>query len=257
MLRHEWPANDYAIGSYIQATVANAYLSLLQLRSTDKVLDIGCGDGAFTTKILDKIPHGELTGIDRSENMLALAKKKIAQYPNFSVQQADVLSMTFNELFDYIVSFWCLQWSADITSAFGNIYRGLKKGGKFFTIFPSGDDPFMTTYATVKSTLEFPCLTQFIAPLNYQQLDHLKDKLLAIPFKQCEIERSRQSIVLPSFDVFRKFVNGIAFFHGQLSDKEISAVNEAMVRVFESDCLRKHQGEPRFEFSIYIVSGEK
>lgn len=48
MSRREWPANDYAIGSYIQATVAEEYLSYLKVNPTDKILDIGCGNGAFT-----------------------------------------------------------------------------------------------------------------------------------------------------------------------------------------------------------------
>lgn len=52
MSRREWPANDYAIGSYIQATVAEEYLPYLNMKPADKVLDIGCGNGAFTKTFL-------------------------------------------------------------------------------------------------------------------------------------------------------------------------------------------------------------
>ena len=142
MLTHEWPANEYAIGSYIQATVAEEYLSRIIFKPQDNVLDIGCGDGSFSIKILDKIPHGHLLGIDRSENMLELARKKIKNYPHFSVKNMDLLDINFTEKFDYVVSFWCLQWCLDLEKAFSNIYRALKPGGKMMTLFPNGDDPF-------------------------------------------------------------------------------------------------------------------
>lgn len=74
MSEREWPANDYAIGSYIQSTVAEEYLSYLKTNPTDKILDIGCGNGAFTKNILQQVPQGSVLGIDASENMLHLAQ---------------------------------------------------------------------------------------------------------------------------------------------------------------------------------------
>ena len=53
MTKQEWPANEYAIGSYIQATVADRYLDRLQINPDDTVLDIGCGNGIYSQKILE------------------------------------------------------------------------------------------------------------------------------------------------------------------------------------------------------------
>ena len=102
-------------------------------------MDIGCGNGEFSKRILQKVPKGSVLGIDASDNMLALATKVTKEYPNFTVEKADVLSMQFKSQFDYVVSFWCLQWSKDIYKAFENIYQALKSGGKILTILPTGD----------------------------------------------------------------------------------------------------------------------
>lgn len=257
MSDRDWPANDYAIGSYIQATVAEAHLSKLKINPSDKILDIGCGNGAFTRKILDKVPNGSVLGIDASENMLHLAKDVSKDYPNFSVKKTDVLGMEYSAQFDYIVSFWCLQWISDINKAFTNIMNALKNGGKIFTLFPAGDDPFIMGYYSVRDSGQFKALAHFKPPVDYSRLANLAKKLESIPRKKLNVELCRQSITLPTLDFFRKFVNGIAFYQGQLSEPEIKEVNEAMVQYFEDECQKKYQGEYQFNFTLYLVTGEK
>lgn len=258
MSAQEWPASDYAIGSFIQASIADNYLKYLTIQPRDHVLDIGCGSGAYSRKILAKIPQGSLLGIDASENMLKLAREEMASYPNVSLQQTDVLTMKFDNQFDYIVSFWCLQWCAfSIEKAFQNIYRALKPGGKILTLFPSGDDPFITSYTAVKASGEFACLDNFKPPVDYQNLSHLQERILALPFKQTQVERLKHALPLPSLDVFRKFVNGIAFFHGQVPADKIAVINEAMVKTYDRECQEKYQGEYWFNLSIYLIRGEK
>ncbi|KTD24976.1 methyltransferase [Legionella lansingensis] len=258
MPTQEWPAHDYAIGSYIQANIANSYLKYLEIKQTDHVLDIGCGNGTFSRKILDKIPQGQFLGIDASENMLALARQEIADYPNAKLQQTDVLVMSFKNRFDYIVSFWCLQWCAfAIEKAFLNIHRALKTTGKVLALFPSGDDPFITSYYRVQASGQFPCLNDFKPPVDYRDFQNLEEKILALPFKHIKFERLKHQILLPSLDIFRKFVKGIAFFQGQIPSKYINSINEALVNTYDQECQEKFSGEYWFTLSIYLMRGEK
>jgi len=257
MPNQEWPASDYAIGSYIQSTVADNYLGELDCPPTDKVLDVGCGNGAYTRKILDLVPQGSVLGIDASENMLNLAREVITDYPNFSVQKGDVLSMDFAAQFDYVVSFWCLQWAKDIVKAFTNMMNALKPGGKVLAIFPVGDDPYIMGYYAVRETGHFHSLVNFSAPMDYTRLNNLPEQLKSIPCKRLEVEVRRHSIILPSLEVFRKFVNGIAFYQGQIPDAEIKKINDAMVQYFDAECKKHYQGEYQFNFAMYLVRGEK
>ncbi|GGI93603.1 class I SAM-dependent methyltransferase [Legionella impletisoli] len=253
----EWPAEDYAIGSYIQATVALRYLNQLTIQSQDGVLDIGCGDGSFSLKILEKFPMASFIGLDASENMLILARKNAKSFPQAQFIKGDITEMTFSERFNYVVSFWCLQWTHNILLAFQNIFDALKPGGKLLTIFPTGDDAFMTTFLEVKKSRQFPELETFVSPVNYKQLEDLGDQLEPLPFRTLKVERHHQSLTLPSLDTFRKFVRGVSFYQGQISPDIIPQIQEAMVNVFAEESKKKYQGELRFEFSNYCVTGEK
>ncbi len=257
MSKYEWPAEDYAIGAYIQATISDQYLERLAIKEDDKILDIGCGDGSYSTRILQRIPNGTLLGLDRSANMLKLATEKTTDYPNFSLQQNDVLEMNFNKQFDWVISLWALHWSHDLTSVYSNIYRALKKGGKVLTIFPSGDDPLMASYKFVKSTGEFPSLGDFKPLVDFQKVAELPNIIAKTPFSTANVEVVKHSVLLPSLDFFRKFVNGLAFFQGQVPDKEIPSINEAIVKAYDLDCRKNFHGEYWFNISIYVVTAEK
>lgn len=258
MPTQEWPAHDYAIGSYIQASIASNYLRYLDIKPTDYVLDIGCGNGSFSRKILNKFPQNHFLGVDASENMLALAREELADYPNAKLQHADALTLPFTNEFNYVVSFWCLQWCAfAIEKAFLNIYRALKTNGKLFTLFPSGDDPFILSYYQVKESNQFSCLNEFKPPVEYSHFQNLEEKIHALPFKHIKLERLKHQIRLPNLDIFRKFVNGIAFFQGQVPKEQINLINESLVQVYEQECQEKFAGEYWFIFSVYLVQGEK
>ena len=257
MTKQEWPANEYAIGSYIQATVADRYLDRLQINPDDTVLDIGCGNGIYSQKILEKVPKGKVFGIDASDNMLRRAKEVADHHPNFSTQKADVLSMSFSKQFEYVVSFWCLQWAPDIKKAFTNIFNALKPGGKLLAIFPAGDDPYIMSYYAIKKSGQFKSLDHFQSPVDYSTLNNLAEQLAFIQFRKLNVELHRERIILPSLETFRKFVRGIAFYQGQVPEHEIEAINEAMVQYYEEECQSKYNGEYCFDFTIYFITGEK
>src|SRR5713226_9734578 len=45
-----------------------------------RVLDLGCGFGAITEEILGKYPHASVTSVDGSEEMMKLARERLAKY---------------------------------------------------------------------------------------------------------------------------------------------------------------------------------
>jgi len=252
-----WPADDYEVGSYIQATIADRYLQPLQMNPDSKCLDIGCGNGAYSLRVIQKIPQGTLLGIDSSEKMLKLAMKKREENPSLSFEALDVLDMNFTEDFDQIVSFWCLQWCPDLLKAYTNIHRALKKNGMLFTLCPSGDDPIMNSFKAVKASNAFPCLQHFLLPMDYNHVNQLSEIIAKIPFEDVSVMREKQSILLPSLDVFRRCVYGLPFFHGQVPDTEIPALNDALVNAFDLHCQQAYHGEYWFNLSVYVVRGRK
>ncbi|MCE3044066.1 class I SAM-dependent methyltransferase [Legionella sp. 16cNR16C] len=261
MKTNDWPAEDYAIGSYVQATAAREYLPRLQFKPQDKILDIGCGNGSFTEHLIRMLPNGSILGVDASENMISLAAELSRVYPNFSVKQMDMESLQFEEQFDYIVSFWCLQWSKHLIGVYNNIFRALKKGGRIFLLFPCGDDPFINTAVAVTQSGQFPELRDFVSPVDrsqYSDFDKLKENLNKNGlFSKFHIEKNQHSLLLPSLDFFRKFVRGVGYFQGQVSPPVIDEINEAMVAMYAKECEEKYKGQYYFNFSLYVIEAEK
>lgn len=96
------------------------------------VLDIGCGTGIFTF-LLEAFEPERLVGIDLSEEMLAIAKKKAASQASKAEficgDAADVREKT-DAQFDFIFSSTTTHYIKNLETMFAGIADCLKAGGK-------------------------------------------------------------------------------------------------------------------------------
>ena len=102
------------------------------------LLDIGCGAGNFTLKLMQSLPLGRVTLVDLSLPMLERAEQRIrrAGAVELTAMQADIREADFPaESFDVAVAAATLhhlrgdqEWSA----VFAGIYRWLKPGGSLW-----------------------------------------------------------------------------------------------------------------------------
>lgn len=102
------------------------------------VLDLGCGAGNFTLKLLDLIPDLDCTLVDLSMPMLDKAKERIAQVSQSKIStiQTDFLNLQLPaETFDIVVTgaaMHHLRTDEEWETVFTKIYKSLKKGGCFW-----------------------------------------------------------------------------------------------------------------------------
>jgi trans-aconitate 2-methyltransferase len=108
----EWDAANYVRRSSMQEAMAAEVLALLHLQGSERVLDIGCGDGRVTAEIASRLPHGSILGVDASREMIAFASQH-ATRPNLRFQVANAANLSFHNEFDFIVSFNALHWLPD------------------------------------------------------------------------------------------------------------------------------------------------
>ena len=111
--------------------MADEVLALVELQGSERVLDIGCGDGRITAEIAAHVPSGSVVGVDSSHDMIAFAAGHFtpAARPNLRFQVADAHNLPFGEEFDLIVSFNALHWLPDPAPALRSIRAALKPGG--------------------------------------------------------------------------------------------------------------------------------
>ena len=108
-----------------------------------KVLDMGCGTGAFTSKLMNY--NLDISGVDISPESIKLAKKL---YPNISFTIGDIENLySFDdELFDIITLSGVLHHFDDFTNVVSECYRLLQKDGILFAYDPNRNNPIMWLY---------------------------------------------------------------------------------------------------------------
>lgn len=73
----EWDARAYHAVAAPQTSWGEAVLARLELDGGERVIDAGCGSGRLTAALLDRLPRGRVLALDRSRNMLEVARTNL------------------------------------------------------------------------------------------------------------------------------------------------------------------------------------
>ena len=120
----KWDAADYArVGGFV-AELGEAALDLLDPQPGEHILDVGCGDGTLTQKIVER--GATVVGIDNSLDMIGAARAK-----GIDARLMDAAQLKFSEAFDAAFSNATLHWVLDKERAARAIWFALKPGGRF------------------------------------------------------------------------------------------------------------------------------
>lgn len=120
-----WSAADYAANAHFVPALGQPVLDLLQPQAGERILDLGCGDGVLTEKLVALGAH--VVGIDSSQDMVAAARRR-----GLDARMMDVRSLTFENEFDAVFSNAVLHWVKDDPDApVEGAFRALVAGGRF------------------------------------------------------------------------------------------------------------------------------
>src|SRR5947209_3180232 len=120
----EWNSAAYHQVSNPQFEWGLKVLDRLHVRGDERVMDAGCGSGRLTEKLLDLLPHGQVVGVDLSQNMLDQAAKHLKSYDGrISFVRADLANLPFDNEFDGIFSTAAFHWVKDHNALFASLFR--------------------------------------------------------------------------------------------------------------------------------------
>lgn len=120
----KWDPADYAkIGAFV-AELGQAALDLLDPQPGEHILDVGCGDGTLTQRIVDR--GATVLGIDNSIEMIGAARAK-----RIDARLMDAADLKIGEAFDAAFSNATLHWVLDKERAARAIWFALKPGARF------------------------------------------------------------------------------------------------------------------------------
>ncbi|MFI6517282.1 class I SAM-dependent methyltransferase [Spirillospora sp. NPDC050679] len=116
---------DSAFG-YVSAHGA-PLVDLLDPQPGEKIIDLGCGTGAFTAEIAER--GADVLGIDGAPEMIAQAA---ALHPGLSFAVGDAHTFTTSEAFDAVASNAALHWmTRDPDAVIAQVHAALRPGGRF------------------------------------------------------------------------------------------------------------------------------
>jgi len=128
-----WDTKAYAANGRFVATLASGVVALLAPRPGERILDLGCGDGALTEQLA--ATRAVVTGVDASPTMLTAARQRALNATSgFTVEQHNATALPYHQQFDAVFSNAALHWITGLSgqqAALTGIYRALRPGGRF------------------------------------------------------------------------------------------------------------------------------
>ena len=112
-------------------------LTAAALSPADRVLDIGCGNGASTLAAARSVPEGRVTGADLSAPMLEVARRRAEDegLTNVEFVQADAQIHPFEPGgADVVISRFGAMFFLDLVAGYRNLARALRPGGRLAVV---------------------------------------------------------------------------------------------------------------------------
>src|SRR5215471_910163 len=132
-IMNQWDAAEYDAKHAFVYEKAKGLVELLAPKAGERILDLGCGTGVLTAEIAGR--GAEILGVDRSEEMIAQARKK---FPALRFEVMDARELRFKmdgAEFDAVFSNAVLHWIPEPEQVIAGVARALKPGGRFVAEF--------------------------------------------------------------------------------------------------------------------------
>jgi SAM-dependent methyltransferase len=170
--------------AHIQEQTGNAgyvyALNFLNLNPADKLLDVGCGSGLFSS--LASATGVYVTGIDASEALIAQAIGRNTT-AKFSVGEMEELPFD-SDIFAVVCGFNSFQYAANVANALTEAKRVLKPGGKLVVmIWGNKEDCEAATYLKAVGDLLPPPPPNAPGPFALSENELLEKTLESVGFR--------------------------------------------------------------------------
>src|SRR5215469_14401280 len=123
-----WNPESYARNARFVSDLGMPVFELLAPKPGERVLDLGCGDGVLTKKLVEA--GCSVVGVDSSDSQIEAAMRFA-----LDARVMDGHSLQFDSEFDAVFSNAALHWMKRPEQVVASVWRALKPGGRFVAEF--------------------------------------------------------------------------------------------------------------------------
>ena len=123
-----WDPDAYAEHARFVSDLGAPVVDLLAPKLGERVLDLGCGDGALTERLV--AAGCRVVAVDSSPEQVWAALAR-----GLDARILDASDLAFDQEFDAVFSNAVLHWIADADGVIGRVWSALKPGGRFVAEF--------------------------------------------------------------------------------------------------------------------------
>ncbi len=128
-MKGEFDGEKYKHASSQQHEWGVQLIGELDLKGSERILDLGCGHGALTAELAALVPAGSVLGIDMSESMIVTATTDHI-HANLQFEIHDINDIDFESQFDIVFSNATLHWIKNHRTLLQKVRKCLKPGGR-------------------------------------------------------------------------------------------------------------------------------
>src|SRR5579872_887025 len=188
----QWNASRYSKNARFVSDLGGPLVDLLNPQPGERILDLACGDGALTEKIIGR--GAEVVGVDGSSDMVAAARKR-----GIAARVVDAYHLDFAPEFDAVFSNAALHWmKRDPDAVIQGVRRALKPGGRFVAEMGGHGNVAAITLALCATIEKYEINGEAMIPWYFPSADEYCERLNRAGFRTDYIELIPRLTPLPT-----------------------------------------------------------
>ncbi|HWO26468.1 MAG TPA: methyltransferase domain-containing protein [Kofleriaceae bacterium] len=210
---HEWQADLYHRVSTPHRKWGANVLDAITFRGDERVLDAGCGTGAQTARILERVPRGHVYALDASGAMLEVARRELARFGSrVTFVQSTLAVDPLPAGIDVVFSNATFHWVPDHAALFGGIHDALVPGGRLHAQC-GGFGNLRRTRALMAEIMQSERFAPFFEgmppPWFFASVEQTTQRLQAAGFADIEVWLEDAPTPFPDVAAYAEFVRGV------------------------------------------------
>ncbi|MFZ2362743.1 MAG: class I SAM-dependent methyltransferase [Anaerolineae bacterium] len=224
-----WNPNQYARTAGFVPELGRPVLELLAAQPGERILDLGCGDGALTEKLASL--GCQVVGVDSSQ-----AQAAAAQARGLDARVVDARALPFEAEFDAVFSNAALHWMRPPEAVIAGVWRALEPGGRFVGELGGAGNIAQVLEALAAVLARRGLAFEPLSPWYFPDEDEYRGKLEQAGFMVTSIERFSRPTALPG-DIGDWLETFAGAFLGLFSDQERVQVIDELRDLLRSSLL--------------------